>query len=115
MKKKWAPSHWKIVEGTVDTKGEYISLTFKNNPTILALVSPGEKKTFIVEFPKMDTETTKKIRNVTDIVPDLLKNYLISTHKANAWFFAKALCTTFPQKYLPKFYHWNYHPKKEDK
>ena len=113
MKKMWAPSHWKIVEGTVDSKGEYIFLTYKNNPTVLALVSPGENKTFIVQYPIKDTETMKKYDHLIKYARSWLRYHLITRHKANAWFYAISLCSKDP---YPKLYiHWNYHPKEGDK
>ena len=42
-------SDWKWVEGIVDTNEDHIKIRYGNDPEPVALLAPGEEKTFVVQ------------------------------------------------------------------
>lgn len=103
-------SDWKWVFGTVDTDEDHIKIRYGDDPEPVALVAPGEGKTFMVQsllnqlnlFDKSEEELPDDVRRELDF-------YLVELGEEDPWAYAIYHCTTAANIYSDV--HWGYYPK----
>ena len=101
-------SKWKWREGVVDTDDDHMKLTYEENPDPIALVTPGEGGTFIVQF--LDTYSKQdNWKEMLRYVRRELDYYLVELREKDPWAYAIYHCGTTANVYSKV--HWGYYPK----
>ena len=100
---------YKWVEGTVDTEKEHIKITYGEDPATVALVAPGEGRTFVVQFvlgPGLFI-SAKQVQHIKEEVRKELDFYLVQKCEPNPWAYAIYHCNTGANVYSSV--HWGYY------
>lgn len=101
-------SRWKWIEGVVNTDDDHMKLTYEENPDPIALVAPGERETFIVQF--LDTYSKQdNWKEMNRYVRREIDYYLIELREKDPWAYAIYHCSTAANVYSKV--HWGYYPK----
>ena len=103
-------SDWKWVEGIVDTNEDHIKIRYGDDSDPVALVAPGEGKTFVVQsllhqlnlFDKSEHEIADDVRRKLDF-------FLVELCEEDPWAYAIYHCSTASNMYSKV--RWGYYPK----
>jgi type I restriction enzyme M protein len=107
------PTKWRLDEGIVDTNEEYIKITYGSiddgDFEPIALVAPGNNKTFTVQYLLQPEPENKEQQKMLDAVRKELNFYFLELKEKDPWAYACYHCTTAANLYSD--IHWHYYPK----
>jgi len=105
--KATAPLLFNWVDGCVDINREHISITYGDDSTPIAYLSPNQGMTFTVQFLVENDDRDKKLSNILSDVRNSLDYYLVELGEPNPWQYAIHHCRSAANIYSDV--HWSYH------
>ena len=109
MEEKQQMGKWQWVTGIVDDNVEHIRIWHVENETPIALVAPGQGRSFVVQFLLADKPEDILICKIMKDVRHDLDYYLVEKRENNPWAYAKYHCNSGANMYSEV--RWIYLPE----
>ena len=102
---------WRLVEGSVDPAVEHFEIRYGDEGALIARVSQGAEKTFVVEYethPALKGDSQQAMAAVRREI----ESYLLDVGGPDPWTYAKYHCGTMANVYSKV--DWGHVPGKSD-
>ena len=109
MEEKQQRGKWQWVTGIVDDNVEHLRIWHVENETPIALVAPGQGRSFVVQFLLADKPEDILICKIMKDVRHELDYYLVEKRENNPWAYAKYHCNSGANMYSEV--RWIYLPE----
>lgn len=97
------------VEGVVDRRADYVSLSYGEGRRPIALAAPHPRDGFTVQFLLKARPTEARANKILDEVRRELTFYLLDVVGPDSWPFVQYHCETLANRLSSV--HWAWHPK----
>ena len=109
MEEKREREKWQWVKGIVNDKDDHIKIWHVENENPIALVAPGQDRSFVVQFLLTDKPEDIHTCKLIEEVRYELDFYLVEKREKNPWAYAKYHCNSAANMYSRVL--WIYFPK----
>ncbi|MGD0354323.1 MAG: hypothetical protein ABSB31_02625 [Dehalococcoidia bacterium] len=99
MKEKREREKWKWVKGIVNDKDDHIKIWHVENENPVALLAPGQERSFVVQFLLADKPEDIQTCKIIEAVRHELDYFLIEKLEENPWAYANYHCNSGANMY----------------
>lgn len=103
---------WRCIEGSVEQTAEHFEILYGDEGALIARVSQGADKTFVVQYEALPT-VENDIQQAVDAVRKQIEYYLVELGEPDPWSYAVYHCGTMADAYSQV--HWAHIPASSDR
>jgi len=109
LEEKQQKEKWQWITGIVNDKDDHIKIWHAENENAVALVAPGQDRSFVVQFLLADNPEDIQTCKIIEEVRKELDYFLVEKREENPWAYAKYHCNSGANMYSKV--RWVYFPK----